>query len=70
MQRRMRSGAIRKNEPNLIERETLQTLQVLLSAHRTENGYGTRELSEIALACPDEFDELFACAQPGLRIAK
>ena len=63
-------AGIRKNEPNPIERETPQNLQAILSAHRTENGFETRELSEIALTCLDEFDEILACAQPGVRTAK
>jgi Zn-dependent peptidase ImmA (M78 family) len=63
-------AGIRRNEPNPIAPEAPQNLRAILGTHRIEHGYGNSELSEIALAFPDEFDELFACAQPGLRIAK
>jgi len=63
-------AGMRKDEPNPITPETPRNLESVLTAHRNENGYGAIELSEIALANPDEFSELFSSALRGLRIAK
>lgn len=63
-------AGLRKTEPNPIPHETPRNLEAILSAHRNENGYGIVELSEIAIATPDEFNELFSCSLPGLRIAR
>jgi Zn-dependent peptidase ImmA (M78 family) len=63
-------AGMRKDEPNPVAAETPRNLESVLTAHRTENGYGLNELSEVALACPDEFGEVFSCSLRGLRIAK
>jgi len=62
-------AGMRTVEPNPIAPEIPRNLAAILATHRTENGYGTFELGEIALSHPDEFSERFSCALRGLRIA-
>ncbi len=63
-------AGMRTNEPNPIEPEHPQNLAAILEVHRLEHEYDFDEISQLALASPEEFNRLMSPDRPTLRIVR